>query len=392
MIEEVRQKIDMNTDFLNKMVSKLKEKDAIKSIEVEKAFNTVLRHKFIETFYLSTDLQQPIINQPDNANPEHLKLIYSNKSIITRISDGKASSSTSEPFLMAYMLELLALSSNMKVLEIGTGTGYNAALMSEIVGNQNQIVSVDIQEDVIAQTRRLLSNAGYANINIVLGDGFYGVPEQAPYDRIIATVGTQDISPHWVAQLSTSGWMILPLYHGGWNPLVKIWWQDDKLKGKVCGISAFIPFQGSEFSYDPSPLGSLKSFPDIEEFEELPLFDGLETEHNRNPLMWSAFPIGFHYFMAMCDSRVMWGMKPPGYGLYDEQEGIVLISPQRNCIFLKGNRKLYERLGELFENWTNLGKPRPFDYDIEFLPKSEAVSSRKGWKIERKFYNQFLSL
>ncbi|MEM1392206.1 MAG: hypothetical protein AAGG00_02745 [Cyanobacteria bacterium P01_H01_bin.150] len=114
----------MNPDLLNQMVSKLKEKGAIKSIEVEKAFSTVFRHKFIEKFYLSNDLQQAIINQPDNPNPEHLKLIYSNKSLITRISDGKASSSTSEPFLMAYMLELLRLSPNMKVLEIGTGTGY----------------------------------------------------------------------------------------------------------------------------------------------------------------------------------------------------------------------------------------------------------------------------
>ncbi|MEM1392205.1 MAG: protein-L-isoaspartate(D-aspartate) O-methyltransferase [Cyanobacteria bacterium P01_H01_bin.150] len=269
----------------------------------------------------------------------------------------------------------------------------NAALISEIVGNQNQVVSVDIQSCVITQTKRLLSNAGYPNINILLRDGYYGVQEQAPYDRIIATVGTQDISPHWVAQLSTTGLMLLPLYHGGWNPLVKILWEDDNLKGKVVGISAFIPFQGDEFAYDPSPLASLTSFPAIEEFEELPLFDGLETEHNRNPLMWNAFPIGFHYFMAMCDSRAMWGMKPVGYGLYDEQEGIVLISPQRNCIFLKGNRKLYEQLRELYENWTNFGKPSPFDYDIEFLPKSEVVSSsRKGWKMERKFYNQFLSL
>lgn len=382
----------MNTDLCNQMVSKLKQQGAIKSIEVEQAFSKVLRHKFIETFYLPTDLQQPIINQPHNPNPEHLKLIYSNKSLITRVSDGKASSSTSEPFLMAYMLELLALSPNLKVLEIGTGTGYNAALMSEIVGNQNQIVSVDIQEDVIAQTKRLLSNAGYPNINIVLGDGFYGVQEQAPYDRIIATVGTQDVSPHWVAQLSTSGLMILPLYHGGWNPLVKIWWQDDKLKGKVVGISGFMPFGGNEFAYNPSPLGSMTSFPAIEEFEQFPLFDGLETEHTRNPLMWNAFPIGFHYFMAMCDSRAMWGMKPPGYGIYDEQQGIILVSPQRNCIFLKGSKTLYSQLQELYENWINLGKPNPFDYDIEFIPKSQSISSTKGWKIERKFYNQLLSL
>ena len=118
---------------------------------------------------------------------------------------------------MARMLELLALSPQLKVLEIGTGTGYNAALISEIVGEQNLVVSVDIQEDVITQTQRLLSDAGYPNINLVLRNGFYGVQEQAPYDRIIATVGCFDISPYWVNQLSTSGLMILPLHHGGWS-------------------------------------------------------------------------------------------------------------------------------------------------------------------------------
>ncbi|MEA5503553.1 methyltransferase domain-containing protein [Halotia wernerae UHCC 0503] len=383
----------MNTNFLNQMVGELKEQGAIKSIEVEKAFSKVLRHKFLETFYLPGDLQQPINHKPNNPASEHLRLIYSKNSLITRISDGKASSSTSEPMLIAYMLELLALSPNLKVLEIGTGTGYNAALISEIVGDQTLVVSVDIQEDVIAQTKRLLSDAGYPKINLVFRDGFYGVQEEATYDRIVATVGTQDISPYWAAQLSNSGFMILPLYHGGWTPLVRVWWQDGTLKGKVVGISGFMPFKGNEFAYDPSPLGSMTSFPAIEEFEELPLFDDLEAEHTRNPLMWSAFPMGFQYFIAICDPRAMWGMKPPGYGLYDKQEGIILVSPRKNCILLKGDRKLYKRLQELYENWSHLDKPSPFDYTIEFLPKSKATpSSRQGWSIERKFYHQFLSL
>ncbi|MEL6461405.1 MAG: protein-L-isoaspartate(D-aspartate) O-methyltransferase [Cyanobacteria bacterium J06621_15] len=383
----------MDINLLSQMVTELREQGAIKSIEVEKAFNKVLRHKLIENFYLPSCLKQPIVNHPDNPNPEHLKLIYANKSLITRISDGKPSSSTSEPFLMANMLELLALSPILKVLEIGVGTGYNAALMSEIVEDQTLIFSVDIQEDVITQTKRLLSNAGYPNINLVLRDGFFGIQEEAPFDRIVATVGTQDISPYWVAQLSTSGFMILPLYHGGWNPLVKVRWQDGILTGKVVGISGFMPFQGNEFSYNPSLLNSINSFPAIEEFEELPLFHNLEAEPNNNILMWSAFPIGFYYFIGIFYSNAIWGMKPAGYGFYDEQDGIILFSPQKNCILLKGNRRLYERLQELYGIWLELGKPSLSDYDIKFVPKSKAVPlSKEEWIIERKFYNQYLSL
>ncbi len=382
----------MDTNLLNQMVSELKELGAITSIQVEKAFSKVLRHKFLETFYLPGDLKQPIEHKLNNPDSEHLKLIYSNNSLVTRISNGFPSSSTSEPMLMARMLELLALSPQLKVLEIGTGTGYNAALISEIVGEQNLVVSVDIQEDVITQTQRLLSNAGYPNINLVLGDGFHGVQEQAPYDRIIATVGCFDISPYWVNQLSTSGLMILPLHHGGWTPLVKIWWQEDTLKGKVVGISGFMPFKGDQFADEPAPFGFMSSFP-IEEFEELPLFDNLEVEHTSNFLMWSAFPVDFYYFITISDSRAFWDMKPPGYGLYDKQQGIILISPRKNCILLKGDRKLYSRLQEIYENWLELGKPSPFDYDIEFLASSKAATSLKqGWSIKRKFYHQFLSL
>lgn len=173
---------------------------------------------------------------------------------------------------------------------------------------------------------------------------------------------------------------------------IKVWWQEDKLKGKVVGISGFMPFKGHEFADEPAPFGFMSSFP-IEEFEELSLFDNLKVEHTNNFLMWSAFPVNFYYFITISDSRAFWDIKPPGYGLYDKKEGIILISPQKNCILLKGNRKLYSRLQELYENWLGLGKPSPFNYDIEFLAKSKAAASSKDeWNIKRKFYHQFLSL
>ena len=76
----------------------------------------------------------------------------------------------------------------MKVLEVGAGTGYNAALLAEIVGDQRLVVTVDVLEDVVEQTRRLLAGAGTRRSRCCW-DGFDGVPEQAPFDRIVATVG-----------------------------------------------------------------------------------------------------------------------------------------------------------------------------------------------------------
>jgi protein-L-isoaspartate(D-aspartate) O-methyltransferase len=120
------------------------------------------------------------------------------------------------------MLELLDLAPGMKVLEIGTGTGYNAALVTEIVGDQGLVVTVDVAEDVVDQTRRLLDRAGYPGIHVLVRDGFDGAPEDAPFDRIVVTVGCSDLSPRWAEQLADGGFMLVPLEHAGAHPLFRV--------------------------------------------------------------------------------------------------------------------------------------------------------------------------
>jgi protein-L-isoaspartate(D-aspartate) O-methyltransferase len=97
------------------------------------------------------------------------------------------------------------------VLEIGAGTGYNAALMSHIVGPTGQVVTMDIDEDLVAGAREHLAAAGFDAVRVVLGDGGLGYPEAAPYDRIILTVGAWDITPAWRVQLRPGGRLLLPL-------------------------------------------------------------------------------------------------------------------------------------------------------------------------------------
>lgn len=101
------------------------------------------------------------------------------------------------------MLELLDLAPGLNVLEIGAGTGYNAALMAELVGDQHLVVTLDVLEDVVEQTRRLLARAGYPEIAVLWRDGVQGAAERAPFDRIVATVGRSDLSPRWAEQLAT---------------------------------------------------------------------------------------------------------------------------------------------------------------------------------------------
>jgi protein-L-isoaspartate(D-aspartate) O-methyltransferase len=129
---------------------------------VERAFRAVDRHRLLETFRHRTDEGSVEIRQdPERPRRERLEIIYADNALATRHIGGWPTSSTSQASLMARMLELLDLAEGMKMLEIGAGTGYNAALMAEIVGDQRLVTTVDVLADAVEQTRRLLTAAGY---------------------------------------------------------------------------------------------------------------------------------------------------------------------------------------------------------------------------------------
>ncbi|HEY2551508.1 MAG TPA: methyltransferase domain-containing protein [Streptosporangiaceae bacterium] len=131
--------------------------------------------------------------------------------VVKSDASGLPLSSSSQPAMMAIMLEQLGLQPGHRVLEIGTGTGYNAALMARVTGPAGQVVSMDIDQELTELAAARLAAAGFGRVIVVAGDGGLGVPEYAPYDRIILTVGAGDLAPQWQSQLADGGRMVLPL-------------------------------------------------------------------------------------------------------------------------------------------------------------------------------------
>lgn len=131
--------------------------------------------------------------------------------VIKSDGDGLPVSAATQPAMMAIMLSQLGLAAGHRVLEVGTGTGYNAALIAHIVGGQESVVTVDVVPELIGRARAHLAAAGYGRVTVVCGDGAAGVPDHASYDRIIVTAGAWDLSPQWLAQLSPGGRIVLPL-------------------------------------------------------------------------------------------------------------------------------------------------------------------------------------
>ena len=126
----------------------------------------------------------------------------------------------SQPYVVAYMTEQLEMESHHRVLEVGTGSGYQAAVLSHLA---REVVSVERYRTLAEEARERLKALGYENVDIVVGDGFAGVPDRAPYDRIIVTAAAETIPQALLDQLADGGIMILPLgSHDGSQHIIKL--------------------------------------------------------------------------------------------------------------------------------------------------------------------------
>jgi protein-L-isoaspartate(D-aspartate) O-methyltransferase len=116
----------------------------------------------------------------------------------------------SAPHMVAMMCDLLDLQEGFKVLEIGAGSGYNAAVMAEVIGSKGDIYSIERLEKLAVFAQENLKKAGYSNVEIINGDGSLGLPEHAPYDRICVTASAPCTPLPLVEQLKPGGMMVLP--------------------------------------------------------------------------------------------------------------------------------------------------------------------------------------
>jgi protein-L-isoaspartate(D-aspartate) O-methyltransferase len=147
--------------------------------------------------------------------PEHGARAYSDQAL--PIACGQT---ISQPYVVAYMTERLAVSPEHRVLEIGTGSGYQAAILSRLA---REVVSIERYRTLAVAARIRFETLGYANIEVIVGDGFEGVPDKAPYDRIIVTASVQTTPAALIEQLAEGGIMVLPLGPPTrWQTIVKL--------------------------------------------------------------------------------------------------------------------------------------------------------------------------
>ena len=199
-------------------------------------------------------------------DPAFLATVYSDEVLVTKLDGGRPISSSSQPSLMALMLAALDVRPGMRVLEIGAGTGYNAALLSRLGA---EVTSVDVQHDVAERARAALDRARVTGVRVRHGDGYAGAPGER-FDRVIVTVGVAGLSPRWLAQLNQGGLAVVPVEHAGTHPVLSVrGTADGPVTAEVICPSGFMSASGPltaghPFSHpDPAAPGTLTAFAEV---------------------------------------------------------------------------------------------------------------------------------
>lgn len=187
---------DKTRQLRSQMISAMWKEGTVPAPKLRDAFLEIPRHLFLPSVPIEKAYED--VSVPLKTN-----------------TSGVVTASASQPTMMAIMLDQLHLKAGDNVLEIGTASGYNAAIMQYLVGDSGRVTSVEIDKDLADAAERNLIRANMGQVKIVHADGASGYAPRAAYDRILATVGVWDIPPMWVKQLKDNGRIVAPIWIDG---------------------------------------------------------------------------------------------------------------------------------------------------------------------------------
>lgn len=339
---------------------------AIADARVRDAFLRVPRELFVPEFHAERGLAA----------------VYRDEVVVTRTDEhGIAISSSSQPRIMAAMLERLELEPGQRVLEVGAGTGYNAALLKTVVGPRGRVVSVDVDAEIVRAARRALRRGGYP-VQVVCGDGRDGFPAAAPFDRIVVTASSAEVPRAWLEQLREGGLLELPLRLSstGVQAVATFRRRGRRLASTAVVPGGFMPLRGEgledarPFALVAAPVGgkpllqltgnSLAALSEAGRRRVLALALGepRRTALGRLP----TWPLAFHLSLALPESRLVVRFGPHGIGVVGRGgRSLALVegrlergdrpSPQRLAAW--GGPEAEALLRRAVERWRERGQP-----------------------------------
>lgn len=316
----------------------------VKDTRIVEAFRNVPRHRFVmQGFHVydreSREMKHFTLEETDAK--EWLSKVYDNAALQIQYDQPGAPSSSSEPVLMAVMLENLDIQAGMQVLEVGTGTGYNAALLAYLTGKSGRVDTIDNQPHLTERAEIVLKEIAGDTVHVHTGNGMVGLPDHAPYDRIIATAGHSKVPPALLEQLAVHGKLIMNIGRGG--GLVVLEKTADKIQGHFLEQAGFfMPLRGLEGKEERLSGGI-----DLEDFKSL----------------------DFRFFMDWVLPVVSYSF---GFGgssiIYRSSDGEDIVTLSQNdegvkAIYSPGDA-VAEQIIDTIRKWYTMGKPKRGDYSF----------------------------
>lgn len=207
---------DLAARLRQQMVESLLQAGALHTPALEQAFLRIPRETFVPCFYEQETADRAmawkLVCADKMGRADYLAAVYRNQSLVTKLDARRwPVSSSSQPAVMAKMLEALDVQPGQRVLEIGTGSGYNAALLATLTGEASQVVTIERDAGLATTARVALECVLGPSVTVIVGDGVTGWQPGAPYERIIATASAATLPMAWVEQLRSGGTLVMDL-------------------------------------------------------------------------------------------------------------------------------------------------------------------------------------
>jgi len=309
------------------------------------AFTAVPRHLLVPRFYA-----QPGYRLVDSTRVEDrqewLAAVYRDSTLITQITPASVTSSGTMPSLVAAMLHDLDVADGHRVLQVGTGTGYTAALLCHRLGD-HLVTSIDIDPGLCTAARKRLAAAGYHPL-IGSGNGANGYPARAPYDRILATCGLTRVPPAWLAQTRPGGKILAPIASG----LALLEVDGDRAAGRFLSGAYFMPLRGTAATR-PGPAPHSPAEP-----------AGPSRQANLPSTAVYDGPFRFHLSIALPSLSYANGGNDLADLYLSHPDGSRAHITPAGTVTQNGPRRLWDEVEAAHSEWEHLGKP---SYDAYLL-------------------------
>lgn len=348
----------MNTTVLQPYQQQLVESIRTKypvAEQVLAAFSRIPRHPFISHYYVHIVGTSEWRRHEQSDTIEWYEYIYQDQSLTTCVDQyGRTLSSSSQPGIMASVLDALDVQPGMRVLEIGTGTGYNAALLAALTGDPHLVTTIDIDAIAVEKARHTLHEVVGEGMVVIQGDGTQGYGGNAPYDRIIVTASTPIIPRSWVEQLAPDGVLVSVLQpeytlSGGVLRATK---QDTMLIGQIVRPASFMVLRGEV--YKKRKINVSRHAAHITSFQFAPEFFKpylLQENANFAFFLYSSIP-EIYVFQWPQEEKIVYYQEgnPQSYVVF--QSSTVELCGERLFAF-----KLWTRLVNIYALWLQCGQP-----------------------------------